>query len=155
MIFFHSHVCFLGERQFDGILPKGPYPPCLRMAERAFLAGYTRITCPTPNTHTHTHTHHTRQYPQAVPFISDSVIVVSIWETDNMALCTFTPRQFLLSINEWIDQAVELWHLQIERQVGNTKFFKISRPNGSVGPIPSTKVPKLIPVVLHNPHNQN
>ena len=26
----------------DGILPKGPYPPCLRMADRALLAGYTR-----------------------------------------------------------------------------------------------------------------
>ena len=24
----------------EGILPKGPYPPCLRMADRAFLAGY-------------------------------------------------------------------------------------------------------------------
>ena len=23
-----------------GILPKGPYPPCLRMADRALLAGY-------------------------------------------------------------------------------------------------------------------
>ena len=26
----------------DGILPKGPYPPCLCMADRAFLAGYPR-----------------------------------------------------------------------------------------------------------------
>ena len=26
----------------DGILPKGPYPPCLRMANRALLAGYHR-----------------------------------------------------------------------------------------------------------------
>ena len=26
----------------DGILPKGPYPPCLRMADRALLAGYPR-----------------------------------------------------------------------------------------------------------------
>ena len=25
---------------FDDILPKGPYPPCLRMADRALLAGY-------------------------------------------------------------------------------------------------------------------
>ena len=25
---------------FDGILAKGPYPPCLRMADRALLAGY-------------------------------------------------------------------------------------------------------------------
>ena len=25
-----------------GILPKGPYPPCLRMADRALLAGYPR-----------------------------------------------------------------------------------------------------------------
>ena len=26
----------------DCILPKGPYPPCLRMADRALLAGYPR-----------------------------------------------------------------------------------------------------------------
>ena len=26
----------------DGILPKGPYPPCLHMADRALLAGYPR-----------------------------------------------------------------------------------------------------------------
>ena len=26
----------------DGILPKGSYPPCLRMADRALLAGYPR-----------------------------------------------------------------------------------------------------------------
>ena len=26
----------------DGILPKGPYLPCLRMADRAILAGYSR-----------------------------------------------------------------------------------------------------------------
>ena len=26
----------------DGILPIGPYPPCLRMADRALLAGYPR-----------------------------------------------------------------------------------------------------------------
>ena len=26
----------------DRILPKGPYPPCLRMADRALLAGYPR-----------------------------------------------------------------------------------------------------------------
>ena len=28
----------------DGILTKGPYPPCLRMADRALLAGYPRYT---------------------------------------------------------------------------------------------------------------
>ena len=26
----------------DGIMPKGPYPPCLRMADRALLTGYPR-----------------------------------------------------------------------------------------------------------------
>ena len=26
----------------DGILPEGPYPPCLRMADRDLLAGYPR-----------------------------------------------------------------------------------------------------------------
>ena len=29
--------------QFDGILPKEPYPPCVSMAGRAFLAGYPRL----------------------------------------------------------------------------------------------------------------
>ena len=30
----------------DGILPKGPYPPCLRMADRALLAGNPRyVVC--------------------------------------------------------------------------------------------------------------
>ena len=29
-------------RYIQGILPKGPYPPCLRMADRALLAGYPR-----------------------------------------------------------------------------------------------------------------
>ena len=28
--------------KIDGILPKGPFPPCLRMADRALLAGYPR-----------------------------------------------------------------------------------------------------------------
>ena len=28
--------------QVDGILPRGPYPLCLRMADRALLAGYPR-----------------------------------------------------------------------------------------------------------------
>ena len=31
------------QHYFDGILPKGPYPPCLRMADRALLAGYPRF----------------------------------------------------------------------------------------------------------------
>ena len=30
------------NQQIDGILLKGPYPPCLRMADRALLAGYQR-----------------------------------------------------------------------------------------------------------------
>ena len=30
-------ICFI-----NGILPKRPYPPCLRMADRALLAGYPR-----------------------------------------------------------------------------------------------------------------
>ena len=29
--------------EFEGMLPKGPYPPCLRMADRVLLAGYPRI----------------------------------------------------------------------------------------------------------------
>ena len=36
----------LSGAYIDGILPKGPYPPCLRMADRALLAGYPRyVTC--------------------------------------------------------------------------------------------------------------
>ena len=33
---------FIDHTYIDGILPKGPYPPCLRMADRALLAGYHR-----------------------------------------------------------------------------------------------------------------
>ena len=36
------HVTNLVHTHLDGILPKGPYPPCLRMADRALLAGYPR-----------------------------------------------------------------------------------------------------------------
>ena len=36
------HMASLGYNNFDGILPKGPYPPCLRMTDRALLAGYPR-----------------------------------------------------------------------------------------------------------------
>ena len=28
------------DLQIEGILPKGPFPPCLRMADRPLLAGY-------------------------------------------------------------------------------------------------------------------
>ena len=28
---------------FEGILPKGPYPPCLRMTDRGLLAGYPQF----------------------------------------------------------------------------------------------------------------
>ena len=31
------------KTQFEGILPKGPYPPCVSMAGRVLLAGYPRI----------------------------------------------------------------------------------------------------------------
>ena len=34
-----SHIWM---NQINGILPTGPYPPCLRMADRALLAGYPR-----------------------------------------------------------------------------------------------------------------
>ena len=30
------------QPHIEGILPKGPYPPCLRMAARALLTGYPR-----------------------------------------------------------------------------------------------------------------
>ena len=33
---------FLGVQYIEGILPKRPHPPCLRMADRALLAGYPR-----------------------------------------------------------------------------------------------------------------
>ena len=35
---------YLWKTHIEGILPKGPYPPCLRMADRAFLAGYPRYS---------------------------------------------------------------------------------------------------------------
>ena len=34
----HQHL----TSEVEGILPRGPYPPCLRMADRARLAGYPR-----------------------------------------------------------------------------------------------------------------
>ena len=37
MFCYWWHSCYL---HIDGILPKGPYPPCLRMADRAVLAEY-------------------------------------------------------------------------------------------------------------------
>ena len=36
----HAHPPF--DPHIEGILPKGPYPPCLCMADRALLAGYPR-----------------------------------------------------------------------------------------------------------------
>ena len=38
-------VIWLGRAIRRWYLPKGPYPPCLRMAERALLAGYPRRMC--------------------------------------------------------------------------------------------------------------
>ena len=36
---------YLNTKHFyiEGILPKGPYPPCFHMADRALLAGYTKF----------------------------------------------------------------------------------------------------------------
>ena len=38
-----SLVLYAYKPQFEGILPKGPYLPCVSMAGRALLAGYPRI----------------------------------------------------------------------------------------------------------------
>ena len=38
----HTQLSGCLHAYVDGILPKGPYPPCLRMADRALLAGYSR-----------------------------------------------------------------------------------------------------------------
>ena len=40
LIYFEEPCKYV--EHIDGILPKGPYPPCLRMADRALLAGYPR-----------------------------------------------------------------------------------------------------------------
>ena len=37
------HQCNMLSPDYEGILPKGPYPPCLCMADRALLAGYPRL----------------------------------------------------------------------------------------------------------------
>ena len=37
------HSAHKSNTEFDGMLPKGPYPPCLRMANRALLAGYPEL----------------------------------------------------------------------------------------------------------------
>ena len=39
IVVFFSFSC----RDIEGVLTKGPYPPCLRMADRALLAGYPRL----------------------------------------------------------------------------------------------------------------
>ena len=39
---YNFSVTVLCVAYIDGILPKGPYPPCLHMADRALLAGYPR-----------------------------------------------------------------------------------------------------------------
>ena len=41
-IYIYIYIYIYREREREGILPKGPYPPCLRMADRALLAGYPR-----------------------------------------------------------------------------------------------------------------
>ena len=41
IITWHNFVDIIN---IEGILPKGTYPPCLRMADRALLAGYPRYT---------------------------------------------------------------------------------------------------------------
>ena len=50
-IILTKHICLpysyfpvirIPNPYMEGILPKGPYPPCLRMADRALLAGYSR-----------------------------------------------------------------------------------------------------------------
>ena len=41
-----TDVCFSWNQvrgHFEGTMPKGPYPPCLRMSDRALLAGYPRF----------------------------------------------------------------------------------------------------------------
>ena len=38
------HLLKTPTPDYYGILPKGPYPPRLRMADRALLAGYPRLT---------------------------------------------------------------------------------------------------------------
>ena len=40
------------DAYIDGILPKGPYPPGLRMADRALLAGYPRYAPHNPHART-------------------------------------------------------------------------------------------------------
>ena len=46
-IWYYIYIYIEREREGGGgSLPKGPYPPCLRMADRALLIGYPRyITC--------------------------------------------------------------------------------------------------------------
>ena len=43
-VFPYKTSCFwlTASPHIEGILSKGPYPPCLRMADRALLAGYPR-----------------------------------------------------------------------------------------------------------------
>ena len=38
----YNYCVYNSSLYIEGILPKGPYPPCLRMVDRAYLAGYHR-----------------------------------------------------------------------------------------------------------------
>ena len=42
-LLYFTEVLIIEIAQFNGILPIGPYPPCLRMADRAHLAGYPGV----------------------------------------------------------------------------------------------------------------
>ena len=74
-----THTNLALNTDIDGILPRGLYPPCVRMADMALLAGYARY----------------HMFRQAVPIVDDpmwkwmSFMVVSALSFGSFRLCSW------------------------------------------------------------------
>ena len=68
----------ISRSNIEGILPKGPYPPCLRMADRVLLAGYPRNQVALPPL--------CRIKPTNMEIISDSPLTITMGQRKNVAV---------------------------------------------------------------------
>ena len=75
------------QTQIDGILPKGLYPPCLRMADRALLSGYPRDV--------------TFACLHVVDFFSDVCIFIIASEVDNVITGAMASQITSITIVYW------------------------------------------------------
>ena len=107
----------------DGILPKGPYPPCVSMADRALLAGYSRYVL--------RHCKHTNTGHQQLLYWSRS------------------HKCFLISILG--NQTCECWSCLYIPKLGHHCAYRWPRP--SAGTMLTTKLyilHKLLSVIPNN-----